>query len=593
LAISATVSEEKSKPILDEQTLDRLLEAAYVLQEHNRERREIEQNLDRKRDQIEAENRAAAAPSEQVSLPTSQKSAAPADYTVTLGKIVETQRQIQVRQLDLESAMSLVAERAVEISGASGSAIGLVEGASMHYRAVAGQNPPSANSAVPVQKDSLYSCIKTGQVLRCSDIFGEAAVDKQVFQGRGIQALIAAPVFLHGDVAGALELYYSEAGAFPEQDVHTCQLMAGLVTEALVREEEATWKKSLASERAAMLQALEKLQPNLAALVDKTDGSTEGAAATLKHPLATAPCARCGHELLADEQFCGECGFSRNGEHAPMTTGAEVALTQETPADKEEADVPNTDPTGTIPQTQLDLDLAQLMAAPAISAEQDSETDTAATGVPSPEEIANLAELLRSVEEESSPEESTSLEESTSAEEPATPEEDQGAQTMAIQKLNRPTDWSSAASAKDFLERLVADKRSGSLAQFWSTRRGDIYLAIAVVLVICVIFWGMMSNHSVGANASQNPAAAGQQQKTPSTEMSLWDRMLIQLGLADEPEPPEDKGNPATQVWVDQRTGQYYCPGADLYGKTPKGKFASQRDAQLDHFEPASRKPCN
>ena len=31
------VSEDKPKPVLDEETLDKLLEAAYVLQEHNRE----------------------------------------------------------------------------------------------------------------------------------------------------------------------------------------------------------------------------------------------------------------------------------------------------------------------------------------------------------------------------------------------------------------------------------------------------------------------------------------------------------------------------------------------------------------------------
>jgi hypothetical protein len=69
--------------------------------------------------------------------------------------------------------------------------------------------------------------------------------------------------------------------------------------------------------------------------------------------------------------------------------------------------------------------------------------------------------------------------------------------------------------------------------------------------------------------------------------------MLIQLGLADAPESTEDKGNPTIQVWVDQRTALYYCPGADLYGKTPKGKFATQRAAQLDQFEPAYRKVCN
>ena len=68
--------------------------------------------------------------------------------------------------------------------------------------------------------------------------------------------------------------------------------------------------------------------------------------------------------------------------------------------------------------------------------------------------------------------------------------------------------------------------------------------------------------------------------------------MLISLGLAEAPPPEEEKGNPATQVWIDLHTGLYYCPGADLYGKTPSGKYATQRDAELDQYQPAYRKAC-
>jgi len=69
--------------------------------------------------------------------------------------------------------------------------------------------------------------------------------------------------------------------------------------------------------------------------------------------------------------------------------------------------------------------------------------------------------------------------------------------------------------------------------------------------------------------------------------------MLIGLGLAEPPAAPESKGNPDTKVWVDLHTALYYCPGSDLYGKTTKGRFVTQRDAQLDQFEPASRKACD
>jgi hypothetical protein len=139
---------------------------------------------------------------------------------------------------------------------------------------------------------------------------------------------------------------------------------------------------------------------------------------------------------------------------------------------------------------------------------------------------------------------------------------------------------------------LALGKRPGAIARFWNARRGDIYLAIAVILVAAVIRWGIWSNHSVSATGS--PATtAGHHKAAPDADLSMFDRILVKLGLAEVPDPPESKGNPDTQVWVDLHTALYYCPGADLYGKTPKGKFTSQRDAQLDQFEPAYRKACD
>src|SRR6266702_3645467 len=52
---SAIVSEEKEKPVFDEQTLAKLLEAAYVLQEHSHELRELEAELGLKRDPVRGE----------------------------------------------------------------------------------------------------------------------------------------------------------------------------------------------------------------------------------------------------------------------------------------------------------------------------------------------------------------------------------------------------------------------------------------------------------------------------------------------------------------------------------------------------------
>ena len=154
--------------------------------------------------------------------------------------------------------------------------------------------------------------------------------------------------------------------------------------------------------------------------------------------------------------------------------------------------------------------------------------------------------------------------------------------------------WTSAAKTKDFLEQLSTGHSESAFGRFWSARRGDIYLAVAVILVAIVVRWGIWSEHSVSATGIPGTSGTVQrQQPDPASELSLFDKMLISLGLADPPEAPQDRGNPYTQVWVDLHTALYYCPGADLYGKTPKGRYASQRDAQMDQFEPAYRKNCD
>jgi len=162
--------------------------------------------------------------------------------------------------------------------------------------------------------------------------------------------------------------------------------------------------------------------------------------------------------------------------------------------------------------------------------------------------------------------------------------------STALAKSDRGTAWSSAASARDFLEQLAQTQRSGSLARFWSARRGDIYLAVAVLLVALVLRWVIVSERPVNATTNPTTAAVGHRKPSPEANLSGFDRMLIRLGLAEAPPAPEYKGNPDVQVWVDLHTALYYCPGADLYGKTPKGQYTSQRSAQLDQFEPAYRK---
>jgi putative methionine-R-sulfoxide reductase with GAF domain len=527
-------TEEQTKPVLDQQTFEKLLEAAYVLQEHNARMRHREKSLELQSEQLRQQEMLQQSLLQTLK-PEPEASARPnIDYTLTLAEIVEAQHQIQTRHLGLDEAMEVVAERIMRIARANGAGIGIIQGATVGYRAAAGTSALPVGTEVPMKTAVCQANIRTGQVIRTKDVDTEFLFDPEPVRQRGIRSLVAVPIHYDGNIVGALELYFDRVEGYAEQDIHTCQLMAGLVTEAMGRETGATLKKSMDEERSTMLAAIEKLQPNLAALANEPEvisreiASHEVTSEERTWPgklVAGSSCWKCGSHLLAGDQYCGKCGAAQAGDF-----GIEES------------------------------DSNRPQVTPASSLFTQSEADA----------LANSLALL--------PADDTRM--------PALPAKPAAAARQDVI-------WSSAAKAKDFLESLAVGRDPNAWVRFWRSRRGDFYLVISVILVLFVIGWGVWSSHS--GSASSGAAISRSANKTrPDSDLSAFDKFLIAVGLAEAPETaPEYKGNPDIQVWIDLNTAQYYCPGSDLYEKTSKGKLSSQREAQLDQFEPAYRKACD
>ena len=625
------VTDEKDKPLLDEQTFDKLLEAAYVIQDHQRKVREVEERMESHSDQLreQAQEPAKAAP-DQESKKESKKepgktARSDADYTLTLAEIVEAQRQIQARHLELDKAMGLVAESVARITGANGAGVGILEGKTVHYRAGAGASALPVGSEVPLATAICAASVRTGQVIRSDDVNTEVLFDPEPCRERGILSLVAVPIYHDGDIIGGLEIYFDKIHGYAEQDIHTCQLMAGLVTEAIGRDADSKLKKSMAAERSTMLAAIERLQPNLAALVAEDQSAAATRTDASASAVAKSPCWKCGGTLVADEQFCGKCGAPRVSDTEPASLQRKVASAWHTQQTSQESSrtshLTAASPTSEVSSTTAASSTYETLLP--IQADNthhgdDGEAVEDGTGARWPE-VSSLPELEESApllaesfdvsaaEEpmaKSRPSESTSAESLSSQsqfdENEGHHEDEDGVEQRSTALVRpQPEDdeivWSSAAKAREFLESLSATRSPNPLARFWHSRRGDFYLVIAVILMVAVIRWGIWSNHSVGATGGTTVSGTATRHKhpAPDADLSLLDKVLIGLGLAEAPEEPEYKGNPDTQVWVDLHTALYYCPGSDLYGKTPKGKLSTQREAQLDQFEPASRKACD
>lgn len=583
------VTDQEKTPGLDEQTFGKLVEAAYVLQEHNREMRKMEESLELHSEQLREQESAAQAQFPRKS-PDAQDNVPAGDYTLTLAEIVEAQHQIQRRHLALHPAMAVVAERVARITNASGAGIGLLNEKLVCYRAGAGTPALPSGTEVPLAAAVCAATVRTGQVIRSEDVSLEFLFDAEGCLKRGIQSLISVPIYHDGNIVGALELYFDRMRGFAEQDVHTCQLMAGLVTEAIGREAESSLKKSMASERSTMLEAIEKLKPNLAALAAQASGSAG------EHPGTSADtlsCWRCGSEVLPVEQYCGTCGASRtkdgepeDGEPSEMQNKLAAAWHKQQP---EQASP--TIPSSVRPVAQETRRLASTQWDATDFQPEDYPAKEQTIALPEWNEAdAKLAQFL-------TPEPDTdSIASPSTSFTTQLGKHDVEDQEISLVKLQQEDGTLLTAATPELTPAAGATSTPNELIRFWHTRRGSFYLGVAV-LTLVVIGWGILSgDHPVAAtgHATAIPGTSNRHKPlAPDADLSMFDKFLISLGLAEAPEAPQDKGNPDVQVWVDLHTALYYCPGSDLYGKTQKGRFSSQHDAQLDQFEPALRKACD
>jgi hypothetical protein len=463
-------------------------------------------------------------------------------------------------------------------------------------------------------------------------------------QNRGTSSPIFFPIHHEGKIAALLQLSFPETESIQEQERHSCQVMAGLMGEAIARAAEAEWKQMLATERATMLEALEQLRPQLERLTSEAPQGTAATetAATAKEPVAqtvsvpgpelpgdmaelqaelaaglaqlTAPhieadeakepatiaelaqshqpalsasetptptpaspvkgtesdvlpsamCERCGHPFGASDMFCGRCGTPRTMEllfptEPSIHSQGESALPEEANDSKiEQAETPATT------QAQFEESSLKLggVAAPAVL--------EPAFGPFAEPAVATAGTSALAIDREP-------------ARLDTVQDADQKGKLEIVrefEKPTRPSPWASAVRARQWLESLPP---ADSPARIWLARHsGDLSVALAAtVLLFALAGWGT------------HPARNAAQSKTPPPPaLSLFERMLVSLGVAEPPPAQVYMGNPNVQVWVDLHTGLYYCTGSDLYGQTPGGKFTSQRDAQLDQFQPAARKNC-
>ena len=144
----------------------------------------------------------------------------------------------------LDEVLQLVADRAVEITGADGVAIALAENNEIVLRAAAGTVRPDRGARI--DRDSAFSgtCFRTAKILRCDDIETDARVNLQACRRLDARSMVAVPLCGRGRGIGVLQAFSAQRFGFDDSDVRNLTLLGELVMGALTPEEEDRFAES-------------------------------------------------------------------------------------------------------------------------------------------------------------------------------------------------------------------------------------------------------------------------------------------------------------------------------------------------------------
>jgi GAF domain-containing protein len=143
--------------------------------------------------------------------------------------------EINTGEIDLEPGISIIAEKAQTLTGATGAAIALRRGNEIVCRARTGRTAPDVG--VRLQTDSGLSaeCVRTGEVLLCDDAESNPRVDWATCRRMGVRSILVAPLRHYRRTLGVFEVLSSTPHAFDDSDVATMQFLSGMMVATISR----------------------------------------------------------------------------------------------------------------------------------------------------------------------------------------------------------------------------------------------------------------------------------------------------------------------------------------------------------------------
>jgi len=142
---------------------------------------------------------------------------------------------INAGEIDLEPGISIIAEKAQTLTGATGAAIALRRGNEIVCRARTGRTAPDIGVRLQTGSGLSAECVRTGEVLLCNDAESNPRVDWASCRRMGVRSILVSPLRHFRRTLGVFEVLSSTPHAFDNNDVATMQFLSGMMVATISR----------------------------------------------------------------------------------------------------------------------------------------------------------------------------------------------------------------------------------------------------------------------------------------------------------------------------------------------------------------------
>lgn len=173
--------------------------------------------------------------------------------TRSLSALIEIQRFVTSDSFQIDRAMLMLAEGALQVASASGVAVALLEPSELVYRAGSGSAANDLGRRVPAVLSVSSRGEGRREILKVENAHTDSRIEAEVCRQFGVNSILMLPIYKDHALFGVLQVQFDEAHCFLEREIRAYRLMLRALEEGIVRHLQPSPQKSAASITAKQL----------------------------------------------------------------------------------------------------------------------------------------------------------------------------------------------------------------------------------------------------------------------------------------------------------------------------------------------------